>query len=205
MVRDWQSPGDGLLTFDTETGLEWLDWTVTTGISYDDMPADLLTSPEYLGFRYASLTDIETFFDNANLPNKGSPADPTVDPISWSGSGSQLQPFFDLMGLLGETASSNPYTRTWAWFPDFGRVNQLYISSNGTDAVASYTTTGPPKGYADTFHGHVLVREDNAAVPEPTTLAIWSILGGIGLVIGHRRRIRKAAIAAKGTCNRTTV
>lgn len=31
------------------------------------------------------------------------------------------------------------------------------------------------------------------ATPEPTTLAIWSVLGGIGLVVGHRRRRRKAA------------
>ena len=29
-------------------------------------------------------------------------------------------------------------------------------------------------------------------IPEPTTVAIWSLLGGIGLVVGHRRR-RKAA------------
>lgn len=33
----------------------------------------------------------------------------------------------------------------------------------------------------------------SATVPEPTTLAIWSLLGGIGLVFGHRRRKRKAA------------
>ena len=33
----------------------------------------------------------------------------------------------------------------------------------------------------------------NTAVPEPTTLAIWSLLGGIGLVVGHRRRRRRAA------------
>lgn len=32
------------------------------------------------------------------------------------------------------------------------------------------------------------------AIPEPTALAIWSVLGGIGLVAGHRRRQRKAAV-----------
>ncbi|MBC8354930.1 MAG: hypothetical protein H8E66_23370 [Planctomycetes bacterium] len=30
-------------------------------------------------------------------------------------------------------------------------------------------------------------------VPEPTTLAIWSLLGGIGLVVEYRRRRRKTA------------
>lgn len=30
-------------------------------------------------------------------------------------------------------------------------------------------------------------------VPEPTTLAIWSLLGGIGLVAGHRRRRHRRA------------
>lgn len=33
---------------------------------------------------------------------------------------------------------------------------------------------------------------DSPPIPEPATLAIWSLLGGIGLVVGHRRR-RKAA------------
>jgi hypothetical protein len=33
-----------------------------------------------------------------------------------------------------------------------------------------------------------------AAVPEPCTLAIWSLLGGIGAIVGYRRR--KAALAA---------
>lgn len=33
---------------------------------------------------------------------------------------------------------------------------------------------------------------DAGPVPEPTTVALWSALG-IGLVVGHRRRKRKAA------------
>jgi len=33
----------------------------------------------------------------------------------------------------------------------------------------------------------------DAVVPEPSTFAIWSLLGGIGLVLGHRRHRRNAA------------
>ncbi|MBC8354931.1 MAG: hypothetical protein H8E66_23375 [Planctomycetes bacterium] len=42
-------------------------------------------------------------------------------------------------------------------------------------------------GYIVEFDGPFV-----APVPEPTTLAIWSLLSGIGLVVGHRKRRRKA-------------
>lgn len=37
LERDWQSPGDAALTYDTATGLEWLDITVTANRSWRDV------------------------------------------------------------------------------------------------------------------------------------------------------------------------
>jgi hypothetical protein len=39
-----------------------------------------------------------------------------------------------------------------------------------------------------------LAYPETAAIPEPCTLAIWSLFGGIGAIVGYRRR--KAALAA---------
>ena len=53
--RDWLTSGDGLLTFDASTGLEWLDLSVTLGNSINDTEAE-----SFFGeFRWATTTQVE--------------------------------------------------------------------------------------------------------------------------------------------------
>ncbi|MEO0974651.1 MAG: hypothetical protein AAFX85_16300, partial [Pseudomonadota bacterium] len=47
--------GVDTVTVDTETGLEWLDWSVTRNRSFDDISAELMAGGEFDGFRYATL------------------------------------------------------------------------------------------------------------------------------------------------------
>ena len=59
-VTDPQSPG-GLdnVTRDTNTDLEWLDWTASTDRSYDDV-SDLTDSGEtYQGWRHATREEVK--------------------------------------------------------------------------------------------------------------------------------------------------
>ena len=66
---DLLSPGDGLLTQDTETGLEWLDITMTLNLSHTEIMAgyaDLVTAHR---FRYATRAEVHTLFENANIPD----------------------------------------------------------------------------------------------------------------------------------------
>ena len=65
--RDWIADGDGLITYDTATGLEWLDVPATANIPYSDVVATVNTSPEYAGFNFASKQQVETFFNSGNL------------------------------------------------------------------------------------------------------------------------------------------
>lgn len=60
---DWQSTGDNLITQDTASGLEWLDLTVTVGMSYDAVSAQLGTGGAYEGWRYATTSEVIGFFD----------------------------------------------------------------------------------------------------------------------------------------------
>lgn len=50
---DLLTAGDGLVTRDTETGLDWLDLTATLNLSYNDIEADL-GGWISLGFRHAT-------------------------------------------------------------------------------------------------------------------------------------------------------
>ena len=60
---DWKVAGDGLITYDANTGLEWLDLTATTNQSYNDISAKLGMGEEFEGWRYATRGEVSAFFD----------------------------------------------------------------------------------------------------------------------------------------------
>ena len=62
---DWQTSGDNLITRDTTSGLEWLDLTVTAGMSYDSIVAQMGSGGTYEGWAYTTEAQVATFFDNA--------------------------------------------------------------------------------------------------------------------------------------------
>ena len=79
--QDWLVTGDELITYNTETRLEWLDVTVTQGMSYNETLnfLSLGIGDAYDGWLLAGSTDIsqfwlsagiEPFFDGTTL-NKG--------------------------------------------------------------------------------------------------------------------------------------
>jgi len=61
--RDYLTVGDGLITYDSSTGLEWLDLTLTRGNSIVDTEA----STYFADFRWATNTEIEDILDAAIL------------------------------------------------------------------------------------------------------------------------------------------
>jgi hypothetical protein len=58
---DWKTKGDGLLTFESTTGLYFLSWKAGGNFSRDKMEDQLQPGGTYAGFRYAS-TDQFNFF-----------------------------------------------------------------------------------------------------------------------------------------------
>ncbi|HEX7036351.1 MAG TPA: hypothetical protein VF210_11280 [Pseudomonadales bacterium] len=59
--------GDGLLTLDTETGLEWLDWSYTINLSHADVASNFAPGGEFEGFRYATLSELVTLYTNVGF------------------------------------------------------------------------------------------------------------------------------------------
>lgn len=59
--RDWMVIGDGALTYDSSSNLEWLDLTITKGNSILDTEA----MPLFGEFRWATATEIENILDAA--------------------------------------------------------------------------------------------------------------------------------------------
>src|SRR5262245_42843281 len=68
-----QGSGDGLITRDTESGLDWLDLTTTVNQTYDQVR----TGTWYqAGFRYALQSEVQTLFTHAGMPDQSSTAYP---------------------------------------------------------------------------------------------------------------------------------
>lgn len=65
---DWKVEGDGLAALDTSTGLEWLDVTITAGMSIFDVKSTL---DNYEGFRLATASETEALYTNYLAPTMG--------------------------------------------------------------------------------------------------------------------------------------
>ena len=61
------SDDDSNLTYDSETGLEWLDITLSTDRSYREISQEFGVGGDYDGFRFATGADLTTLFGNAGL------------------------------------------------------------------------------------------------------------------------------------------
>jgi len=160
-------------TTDTESGLDWIDWTAASGVTQ----TDALAIFESGGWRVANQNDVyellNNFFDttlsssSSTLISTGSLPDFTAKFTQFKGlfgsnNGSQVFGRIEGFGLIG--AQSN--------YVFGGYIPSYYGSINNTN----------------TREGVALVR-NTIQVPEPATLAIFA-LGIIGLA---SRRFKKQA------------
>jgi hypothetical protein len=65
LAGDLVTTGDGLITKDSRTGLEWLDLTATRGASYDAVAAGL-GGYTTQGFRFASAAEVNGLLESAS-------------------------------------------------------------------------------------------------------------------------------------------
>ena len=187
--KDFSVLGDGQLTLDTSTQLEWLDLSYTDGVSFEAVQsgwADLTTSK---GFRYATGIEIDRLFRNAGLT------------ISSDFLVTNYAPAIALHSLLGSTASGSNYQLTSGYYA-LGPMHQtstgwhysllsywLVSTSRGDATVGPITlacimvdcySVGSPD------YGSFLVRQNTPPIPEPATTALLGL--GIAFLLPFLRR-----------------
>lgn len=179
--RDLNAVGDGLITFDDESSLEWLDLTETVGLSVNEV----LTGPLAAGgWRHASLAETSALFLHGGAVE--------LSGIQRSGN---WEPANFLGSLLGIT---NPYSASEWETNGFHAVGEPAPGSAWVAKVLRRQgeTQGAmidPEWLDRTVDqssgefGHFLVRLSPVSVSEPTTLAlVCSGLASIGLSVGRK-------------------
>ena len=89
---DLDMPGDGLLTYDLDSGFLWLDLTETIGLSFAHVSTALELGGSLERFRYATVDEVRAFFVSAAIPQIDGP--PT---------GANFAPVEALKALVGVT------------------------------------------------------------------------------------------------------
>lgn len=170
-------------TLDTDTNLEWLDWTQTANISFNDMALQLLAGGIYDGWRYATAAEVNTLYFSSAGFNLAAPLETRAAQI------------LTLQGLHGQTSSLGTLgdsgfadSSSYGMYADasgLGRaVTEMAVRTQ--DGPYSHALATPVAGsindaFATTGTGHILVRQ----VPTPSAFAL---LGMGGLLATRRRR-----------------
>lgn len=174
---DWKTAGDNLITRDTTSGLEWLDLTVTRGLSVDTVNARRsLVGDDLYGWRYASSTQLDNLLWNWGLVTSSGGA--------WNGA-----PLYTPTEL--NTALTDDVINT------LGDVGYLYQLEKGVtfDYVEAYSSHG---FLVDRFHtNYVYFASINDFDFKKTGTSAWS--GNDRVALHELSHLSYAEIGNKGS------
>jgi len=194
---DLNAFGDGLITFDTTTDLQWLDLSQTAGWATNNLVSEFGVGGAYEGWRYATVFEWQHLIQEGGLQPGVTAHNPSDPGLTYTAA--DLQAMLYLLGAPGYSGETinfvsqgsvgttwndyfgpgGPAYATWNLSPD------LTFNGNGDFYVGSYDETWDP-AVANPY-GHYLVR---TSVPEPASLTLFGLgLAGLGIL-----RRRKASI-----------
>jgi len=172
--------GDGQITRDTLSGLDWLDLTLTTNVSYNDIQADFggwISD----GWRHATRAEACQLFVNAG--NSIFATCPSQDLTN-----AFVSEAASLVDLLGDTGGEGPLAEGYLEKPDPSKAStdfaRVGVARFGGPTVWEVGIAGSSS--ADVSTGNFLVR----AIPEPSTGSL--LVAGLALLGAYKlRRTRR--------------
>lgn len=179
---------NGSIISDTDSGLDWMELTASTGITYNQMLANFNdVNSVFYGFEYASLTQIQALFNGEGY---------TGDFYSYVTDSGSIDATTQIYNLFGQTGvnccdrgdgmylNENGGLIEWLYYiPEYDSTTSLVRALNNfIDPDVLYWD-----GSNNNEIGSWIVRSSTESIPEPSTLAIFA-LAMIGLA---SRRLKK--------------
>jgi hypothetical protein len=190
--QDLFSTGDALLTLDDVSGLRWLDLTETTGLSMDDIVADV-GGWSSMGFRHATGGEL------CDLISRNFWAPPGSCPTQngWGGDdgGAAATSFQDYLGITYKWPNGVDFT-TLGFFEDSTPGNPrvggaaVYMYGFGASHFGVVSDTERYRDTAIPTWGHFLV-----LIPEPSTALLFAF--GVVALAAKRKsdRVQQGALS----------
>ena len=169
--------GDGLLTIDTTTNLEWLDLTETANLSFIEVSGGVGDYTTTLGFRYATLEEVTNLYLAAGVTEFGLDQVPSNIPAA--------ELLLDLMGCL-EVCSGTLFGAAGLTSTSISTITHSlpFFQLNTTVGARFWVgVNGVTDSSSDASRGSYLVR---SVVPVPA--AVWLFGSGLLGLIGFARR-----------------
>lgn len=184
-------PGNHYLTYDTDTGLEWLDVSLSTGMTRAETEAELLAGGLFGGFSFATDSQLQTLFNSAGISTTSNyysdygTIDDHLESLA-AGDLSQLvglgsPDFYFYTGLSGRFALLADDSAGGIYLSEERNPN-CWSQYDGITVFCgkSWGEVALPSDWAD---GSWLVR---STVSEPSTIILIS-LGFFGITLARRR------------------
>jgi len=187
---DWNLSGDNLITRDTSSGLDWLDLTVTNGMSYNTVSLELISGGSLEGWRYATNTEVTSLWSNWGLDFVEDTfiTIPGLDPAVYSATdiiGDTFNNSFSgfTVGAVGMTSDLNPVNSDYKFI-----MGVYHVDHHPTQQLTAYMGGS----INDTVHidvanpmqGSYLVQVSSVPVPA----AAWLFGSGLIGLVGFARR-----------------
>lgn len=167
--------GDGWITRDSNSGLDWLDVSLTANQTFDQVRTGPWVSQ---GFRYATLSEVRTLFDHAGTPDDWfdvsvTAPDQTLLLAQLLGPTLLTPERVSVHGLIGTDWFDNDVTFENHPIGDVfnavvAKIDYIDLPPDGPIGESHFTGWHPFSNEAAPFYGSFLVR----SVPEPSTGSI---------------------------------
>ena len=184
VTKDLYTDGDGLLTYDTVSGLSWLNVPRTVGASYNSIISGFGGYVTNLGFRYATDSEFEALLVHAGIKEGTSTSWDTAD----------INSTRNLLSLVGVTATDGHTYVSYGYLasPTTGVDGVGVLAVNDIGEYDALVTPLGSNWYTPSVTGSFLVR---SSTPAPVPALPVHFLAVLALSIGFfcRKSVRGRA------------